>query len=147
MIARTNGPVRLSAGATGARAPRKVQDPLLHVHRLREPAQTLPGAQPVQAGHSRGEGGRRKCKYNYLLLNQPSPHCHHHPWEMPPTLLPSINPHLTSTHPTLSSIPNQLRIIHFDVFLYVLCSLEPLPADYQKHLRVIRTNVSEYRNV
>lgn len=53
----------LSAGATRARAQRKVPNPLLHVHRLREPAQTLPGAQPVQAGHSRGEGGRRKRKY------------------------------------------------------------------------------------
>lgn len=56
-------PICLPAGATRARAQRKVPNPLLHVHRLREPAQTLPGAQPVQAGHSRGEGGRRKRKY------------------------------------------------------------------------------------
>lgn len=52
-----------SAGAAGACAQREVPHPFLHVHRLREPPQTLPGAQPGQAGYSRGEGGRRKCKY------------------------------------------------------------------------------------
>ena len=56
------------AGATGACAQREVPHPFLHVHRLWEPPQTLPGAQPVQAGYSRGEGGRRKCKYTSQFL-------------------------------------------------------------------------------
>lgn len=55
----------LHAGVAGARSPGEVPHPVLHVHRLREPPQTLPGAQPGQAGYSRGEGGRRKCKYTF----------------------------------------------------------------------------------
>lgn len=63
----------LSAGAAGARAQREVPHPVLHVHRLREPPQTLPGAQPGQAGYSRGEGGRRKCKYTSQFLTHSPP--------------------------------------------------------------------------
>lgn len=63
----------LSAGATGARSPREVPHPVLHVHRLREPPQTLLGAQPGQAGYSRGEGGQRKCKYTSQFLTTLSP--------------------------------------------------------------------------
>lgn len=60
--------VLLCAGAAGACAQGEVPHPILHVHRLREPPQTLPGAQPGQAGYSRGEGGRRKCKYTSQFL-------------------------------------------------------------------------------
>lgn len=60
--------VLLCAGAAGACAQGEVPHPFLHVHRLREPPQTLPGAQPGQAGYSRGEGGCRKCKYTSQFL-------------------------------------------------------------------------------
>lgn len=93
----TNGLMRLSAGAARACAQREVPNPLLHVHRLREPAQTLPGAQPVQAGHSRGEGGRRKCKYISFLLNPPTA-------RRVPTTTETINP-----NPMLTSVFHPCR--------------------------------------
>lgn len=37
-------------GAERARAAREVQDSLLHVHRLREPAQKVPDPEPLQKG-------------------------------------------------------------------------------------------------
>uniref|UniRef100_A0A4X2K789 Microtubule affinity regulating kinase 2 n=1 Tax=Vombatus ursinus TaxID=29139 RepID=A0A4X2K789_VOMUR len=43
-------------GASGAGAAGKVPDPVLHVHRLREPAQEVPHSQSQQEGHFRGEG-------------------------------------------------------------------------------------------
>lgn len=91
--------VLLCAGAAGACAQREVPHPILHVHRLREPPQTLPGAQPGQAGYSRGEGGCRKCKYTSVL--NPLPHQH----------VGTIEEcHLSSTSPT-TPVPSS-RLLH-----------------------------------
>lgn len=130
----TNGLIRLSAGATRACAQRKVQNPLLHVHRLREPAQTLPGAQPVQAGHSRGEGGRRKCKYLPFLINPPTPHCVttttgkcHRPATLPSHLSSFLHRHVRNTVSefTPDCLTNSTSSVLIPVlfFLSVLCSL------------------------
>lgn len=77
----SNCRVLLCAGAAGACAQGEVPHPFLHVHRLREPPQTLPGAQPGQAGYSRGEGGCRKCKYTSQFFKTLCPANQHH-WGM-----------------------------------------------------------------
>lgn len=96
----------LSAGAARACAQREVSNPFLHVHRLRESPQTLPSAQPGQAWYSRGEGGRRKCKYtSHFLTHSTPPQARGHHQEM------SSVHHISNSPCPPISIPSSCAII------------------------------------
>lgn len=97
--------VLFCAGAAGACAQREVPHPFLHVHGLREPPQTLPSAQSGQAGYSRGEGGRRKCKYtSQFLTHSPSTSAPLENVIYPPSLPSSWSPHPPASSPLTPTV-------------------------------------------